>query len=127
MEIFKIVAFAVVATVLVLVLKEQKKEISILLECMAAIGIMIYAISKMSGVVVMLDQLTSLSGINQDFLVIILKITGIAYIVEFGKNICIDAGQSAIATKLEMAGKVIVVVLSLPLMNSLISVLAGLV
>ena len=58
---------------------------------------------------------------------IILKITGIAYIVEFGKNICIDAGQSAIATKLEMAGKVIVVVLSLPLMNSLISVLSGLV
>ena len=53
MEIFKIVAFAVVATVLVLVLKEQKKEISILLECMAAIGIMIYAISKMSGVVLM--------------------------------------------------------------------------
>lgn len=127
MEIFKIVAFAVVATVLVLVLKEQKKEISILLECIAAIGIMIYAISKMSGVVLMLDQLTSLSGINQDFLVVILKITGIAYIVEFGKNICMDAGQSAIATKLEMAGKVIVVVLSLPLMNSLISVLAGLV
>ena len=127
MEIFKIVAFAVVATVLVLVLKEQKKEISILLECMAAIGIMIYAISKMSGVVLMLEQLTSLSGINQNFLVIILKITGIAYIVEFGKNICIDAGQSAIATKLEMAGKVIVVVLSLPLMNSLISVLSGLV
>ena len=57
----------------------------------------------------------------------IIKVIGIAYIVEFGKNVCIDAGQSSIATKLEMAGKVVIVVLTIPLISSLVNVLVGLV
>ena len=81
----------------------------------------------MSAIFELLDILVSKSGINKEFLTIILKITVIAYIVEFGKNICIDAGQSSIATKLEMAGKVIIVVLSLPIISSLVNILTGLV
>ena len=61
------------------------------------------------------------------FTIITNTLIGIAYIVEFGKNICIDAGQSSIATKLEMAGKVIIVVLTIPLISSLVNVLTGLV
>ena len=75
----------------------------------------------------MLYELVEKSGINSSFLVIILKVIGIAYLVELGKNICQDAGQSAIATKLEMAGKIIVVSISLPIFTSLISLLVELV
>lgn len=127
MEVIKVVGFAVVATILIIVIKEQKPEFAILLTSICAIGIMAYAISKMTGVIEMLDSLVSSTNINKEFLTIILKVTGIAYIVEFGKNVCSDAGQSAIATKLEMAGKVIIVVLSFPLINALLTVLSGLV
>lgn len=127
MEVLKIVGFAIVATVLIIIIKEQKPEIAILLTSVSAILIMMYAISKMSGVIDMLNKLVETSSINKEFLTIILKVTGIAYIVEFGKNVCIDAGQSAIATKLEMAGKVIIVVLSFPLINALLTIVSGLV
>lgn len=127
MEVIKVVGFAIISTVLIIVIKEERKEFAILLTVICAIGIMAYAMSKMSGVIEMLDTLTSKSNINKEFLTIILKVTGIAYIVEFGKNVCSDAGQSAIATKLEMAGKVIIVVLSFPLINALLTVLSGLV
>ncbi len=127
MEVFKIVGFAIISTVLIIIIREQKPEIAILITAFCAIVIMAYAISKMSGVIDMLETLTEKSGISKEFLIIILKVTGIAYIVEFGKNVCMDAGQNAIATKLEMAGKVIIVVLSLPLINALIMVLSRLV
>lgn len=127
MEIFKIVGFAIISVVLIVMIKEQRKEIALILTIAAGICILIFIISKMTGVIDMLNTLINDSGINKDFLTIILKITGVAYIVEFGKNICVDAGQSAIATKLEMAGKVIIVTLSLPLIASLVNVLTGLV
>lgn len=127
LEVLKIVGFAIVATTLIIIIKEQKPEIAILLTCVSSILIMMYAISQMSGVIDMLNKLVETSNINKEFLTIILKVTGIAYIVEFGKNVCIDAGQSAIATKLEMAGKVIIVVLSFPLINALLTIVSGLV
>lgn len=127
MEIFKVVGFAVISVCLVIVLKEQKKEMALILTIFSCLGIMLFAISKMIPIIDMLNELISKAGINKDFLTIILKVTAIAYIVEFGKNICVDAGQSAIATKLEMAGKVIIVSLSIPLIGSLVNVLSGLV
>ncbi|MDD3303734.1 MAG: SpoIIIAC/SpoIIIAD family protein [Clostridia bacterium] len=127
MEIFKVVGFCIIATVLIIIIKQQKPEMALMLTIVAAVGIMLFAISKMSDIFNLLDNLASKSGINKDFLIIIIKVTLIAYIVEFGKNICSDAGQTAIATKLEMAGKVIIVTLSLPIINSLVNILSGLV
>lgn len=126
-EIFKIVAFAIIATVLILLIKQQKPEIALLITIVASILLIIFALNKMSGIFELLENLVDKSGINKEFFKIILKTTIIAYIIEFGKNICIDAGQNTIATKLEMAGKVIIVVLSLPIISSLVNVLAGLV
>lgn len=127
MEIFKVVGFSIVSVVLIVLLKEEKKEMALLLTIVSGICILLFALSKITPIIDMLNTLIDSSGINKDFLVIILKITGIAYLVEFGKNICIDAQQSAIATKLEIAGKVIIVSLSLPLIATLVNVLTGLV
>lgn len=127
MEIFKVVGFAIVSVCLIIVLKEQKKEMALILTIFACLAIMLYAISKMIPIVDMLNDLVSKSGVNKDFLSIILKVTGIAYIVEFGKSVCNDAGQTAIASKLEIAGKVIIVSISIPLIGSIINILTGLV
>ncbi len=127
MEVLKLVGFAIISTALVVLLKEQRKEIALVLSIASGVCILLFAISKLGAIVDMLNMLVEKSGINKDFLVIILKITGIAYMVEFGKNICQDASQNAIGVKLEMAGKVIIVALSLPLISALVNVLAGLV
>ena len=127
MEVFKILGCAIIATILIVMLNNEKKEIGLVLSIAAGVCILLFTMSKITPIVDMLNALIESSGINKEFLVIILKITGIAYLVEFGKNICIDAGQSAIATKLELAGKVIIVSLSLPLIATLVNVLTGLV
>ena len=127
MEIIKIVGVSIFAVIMIIILKGYRPEMALVLSIVTGIGIMLFAIYKMSSVINVLNDLVTKSGINKDFLLIIIKVIGIAYIVEFGKNICIDAGQSSIATKLEMAGKVIIVVLTVPIISSLVNVLTGLV
>lgn len=127
MDIIKVVGFAIIASILVVVLKEQRKDIALILAIFSSIAIVFFAIGKISEIIELLDNLALKSGINKDYLMIIIKVTGIAYLVEFGKNVCIDAGQTSIATKLEMAGKVIIVSLSIPIITSLLTVLSGLV
>ena len=127
MDIIKVVAFGIVSTVLIVLLKEQRGDIALILTIFSSLAIVLFAINKIGEVITLLDNLANNSGINKVYLVIIIKVTGIAYIVEFGKNICIDAGQTSIATKLEMAGKVIIVSLSIPIISSLFTVLVGLV
>ena len=123
MEVIKIVGVSIFAVIMIIILKNYRPEMALVLSIITGIGIMLYAISKMSSVINVLNDLVSKSGVNTDFLLIIIKVIGIAYIVEFGKNVCIDAGQSSIATKLEMAGKVVIVVLTIPLISSLVNVL----
>ena len=127
MDVFKLVAFAIVAVVLVLVVKQQRSDIAILLAVSAGAGLLIFSIFKLSSVFDMLQDLVKNSGVSSQFLSIVLKVTAIAYIIEFGKNVCMDAGQSAIANKLEMAGKVIVLTLSIPLISSLMSLITQLI
>ena len=127
MEVIKIVGISIFAVIMIIILKNYRPEMALVLAIVTGIGIMLFAIYKMSSVINILNDLVTKSGINKDFLLIIIKVIGIAYIVEFVKNICIDAGQSSIATKLEMAGKVIIVVLTIPLISSLVNVLTGLV
>lgn len=127
MDIIKVVGFAIFSVILIVILKEEKKEFALFLSIVAGIVILFFAMEKIGPVLDMLYDLVNKSTINSNFLLIILKVTGIAYLVEFGKNICLDAGQSAISTKLELAGKIIVVSLSLPIFNSLISLMSQLV
>ena len=127
MEVVKIVGISIFSVSMIIVLKNQRPEMALMLSIATGIMIMIFSIYKMSSVVNVLNDLVQKSGINKEFLTIIIKVIGIAYIVEFGKNICIDAGQSSIATKLEMAGKVIIVVLTIPLVSALVNLLTGLV
>lgn len=127
MEVVKIVGISIFSVSMIIVLKNQRPEMALMLSIATGIMIMIFSLYKMSSVVNVLNDLVQKSGINKEFLTIIIKVIGIAYIVEFGKNICIDAGQSSIATKLEMAGKVIIVVLTIPLVSALVNLLTGLV
>ena len=57
---------------------------------------------------------------TSDFLKILVKITGIAFLIEFAVSICKDSGESAIASKVDLGGKVIIVTMSIPIISSML-------
>lgn len=127
MDVIKLVGFSMFAVFLILTVKEQRKDIALVLSITAGVGLLLFSITKMSVIIDMINDLILKSGINKEFFTIIIKVTGISYIVEFGKNICVDAGENAIANKLEIAGKVIIVTLSLPLISALVDTLSNII
>lgn len=120
MEMIQIVGLGLVATVLILVIKEQKPLFAFLIAACTGIYIFMYLIGKIGGIIEVLEQLAESSGVQMIYLKTILKIIGIAYIAEFGAQIVRDAGQESIASKIELAGKVLIMVLAIPIISIII-------
>lgn len=116
----QIVGLGLLATVLILIIKEQKPMFAFLLATFTGIVIFLFLIGKISSVIHMLEDLAVKSNINMIFLKTILKIIGIAYIAEFGAQIVRDAGQESIASKIELAGKILIMVMAIPIITVII-------
>ena len=74
----------------------------------------------------LLTRAVQQAGIQGDYLKSVLKITGIAYLVQFASNICRDAGESALSAKVELAGRAMIVTLSVPVLLEILEMLKGL-
>lgn len=115
MEIVAVVTLAIAGTILVVVLRQSRPEMALLLSILIGISIFLSMVSKLSVVVSTLGSIASRAEVGSLHLGTLLKIVGVAYIAEFGAQICRDAGESAIASKVELAGKVIIMVLAIPI------------
>ena len=120
MYIVKIIGIGLIALIIIVIIKQYKPEFAIYVSLGA--GILIFALiaDKMSGIIDILKSLASKTAINSDFLVLLIKITGIAILTEFAVSVCKDSGESAIASKIDLGGKVIIMSMSIPIMSSLL-------
>ena len=122
-EIIKIIGIGLVALVIIIILKQYKPEYAIYVSIIAGILILFLAIEKLSGVINLLQSISDKTFINKHFLGILLKITGIAIITEFAVSVCSDAGEKAIASKIEIGSKVIIITMSIPIISSLLELI----
>lgn len=127
MEIFQIVAIGLVAAVLSVLIKNQKPEIGIYIGLVTGVIIFIFVATKLQSVIEILNQLANKINIDDIYLTTILKIVGIAYIAEFGAQVCKDAGEGVIASKIEFAGKILIMVMSVPILVSLMDLIINIV
>ena len=120
MDIVKIIGIGLIAVIIIVILKQYRPEFAMYASLIA--GILIFALiaTKLSGII---EVLKSKTAINNEFLVLLIKITGIAILTEFTVSICKDAGESAIASKVDLGGKVIIMSMSVPIMSSLLEVI----
>lgn len=127
MTLFKVIGFGIIAVSLIIILKNQRPEIALMCVIASSVIILLFVFDELKSVIDLINSLMQKSSIDSTYIKIILKVIGISYIIEFGKDICKDAGESAIANKMEMAGKVIIVSLSIPVVASLIDIVTELV
>ena len=122
-EIIKIVGIGLVALVIVIILKQYRPEYTIYVSIIAGVLILTLTMSKISGIINLLKSISDKTYINKQFLGILLKITGIAIITEFAVSICTDAGEKAIASKIEIGSKVIIIAMSIPIISNLLEII----
>ncbi len=120
MNIVPLVVFAIVGALLVMILREISPQTAFFLTLVIAVILFYQAITLVARIIVPLEQLALLANVNVLFFATILKIIGIAYIAEFGMQIAKDAGATSIAGKIELIGKLLILVLSIPIVLAVV-------
>jgi len=120
MEIAQVVGLALVTTIMLLILRQQKPVMAVVLSIAFCIIMFIFLVGKMTSILSVMEELTRRAEINYFFFTTLLKILGVAYLGEFAAAICQDAGESAVAKKVEFAAKIIIAVLALPIMVAIL-------
>lgn len=117
MDIMQIVGIGLVAAILAIFLKQANSPVNaILVSLLVGVIIFISVLDEIAYVLAALDHLAVKAQVNQIYLSTILKIIGIAYVAEFGAQVCRDAGETAIASRIEFAAKILVLMLAVPIL-----------
>lgn len=117
MDILQIVGFALIATFLSLILKENKSTLAFGIVVFTGTVLFLFMVDQLQELFFALERLAVSSQVNLMYLETILKIIGIAYIAEFGAQITRDADQSSIASKIELGGKIIILTMAIPILS----------
>jgi len=126
MEIMKIVMIGIIATILAVILREQKPEIALQISIVTGLMIFIFVVTKLNSVIEVMKYFASKTNIDLLYFSTILKVIAIAYITEFGAQVCKDAGEGSIASKIEFAGKVLIMIMAVPILAALLDVVSKL-
>ena len=123
MDIVKIVGIALVSLIIIILLKQYKPEFAIYISLLTGVLILILVMDKLTGIINLIDSIVSKSNINTEFITLLIKITGIAFLSEFAVSICKDSGEAAIASKIEIGSKIIIISMAIPILSSLLELI----
>ena len=123
MEIVKIALIGIVAGVFAIAVKQKQPELAIQISIVAGLIIFIYVLEYLVTAVSYLRDIAAKYNVPYTSIAVVLKIIGVAYICEFAVQVLKDTGENTIASKVELAGKVFIIVLSLPIITSFMNMI----
>lgn len=123
MEVIKIIGIALIALIIIILLKQYKPEFAIYISLLTGVLIIVLVMDELTGIIRLIQTIANKASINQQFLTILIKITGIAFLSEFAVSICKDSGEAAIASKIELGSKIVIISMSIPILSSLLEII----
>ena len=126
MNLTGLIAIVLLATTLSVMIKKYNPEYSIFISIIAGIFILCMILSEFTPSIQKINELISTSGISSEYAKILFKTLGICFLVQFASDSCNDAGESSLASKIELAGKVLIITMALPLFEQVIKIVSGL-
>ena len=123
MEIIKIIGIALIALIIIIMLKQYRPEYAIFISILTGVLILFLVMDRLTGIINLIESIQSKFSINTQFIALLIKITGIAFLSEFAVSICKDSGEAAIASKIELGSKIIIISMSIPIISSLLEVI----
>lgn len=123
----KILILGIIVSIIALFLKQIKPEYSLLCLIVGSVIILIYILRYVSEILGFFQEVIERTGISQKLFVTMLKIIGLGYLVEFSSGVCRDCGNNSIADKVVLAGKLMIFMVSLPIISSLFNMILDLI
>lgn len=126
-EILRLCGFGLLAAVLCAVVRQLKPESAVFVNIAAGLMILIYAAKTLAPSVSAIGELADTAGISGEFAEVLLKALAISYITSLSADVARDAGENALGTKLELAGRVSIAAISLPVFTTLAGLIENLI
>ena len=127
MEITRVIALGLTGTVLSVLLKKENPQIAMLTAAATGILIFLMLCAPLGNLLSLLKETAEQAGVGEGYFGIVLKVIGIAYLTQFGSQLCADAGENAVAAKIELAGKILMMTAAAPVLTGLLEMVMGLV
>lgn len=127
MELLKVILLGIVISILATFLKSIKSEYAMLCIIVGSIILIVYIINALTDVFSFFGSVVDKTGVDKDLFGVLLKIIGVGYLVEFSAGVCADTGNQSIASKVQVAGKILIFLLGLPIIKNLFELVLGLI
>ena len=124
-DILKVIGVAFITAISSFILKATKPELSFAVTVTGTIVILMFIIDMLQGTMAIFASITQITGVEHGLFKSLLKIVGVGYLTEFGAGILSDFGSSNVADKVSLAGKLTIVLLSMPVVESLLGLISG--
>ncbi len=121
------IGLALVAATLALVLRQYRPEYALLVSLISSVVLLGAVVAGAAQVVESISGMAQAANLPGEFTQILFKALGICIVTQLASDTCKDAGENAIASKVETAGKIAVLVISLPLFTRLIEITSSLI
>lgn len=125
MEIFRIAAVALITAFCVLVLREVKSELAAVVALAGGIIVLLSVIDYFSDVFSVVADIAKRAGLAASVVTLLFKVIAVGYITEFSASVIDDVGLPSLAEKVTLAGKIIIVAVSLPIVVKLFDFIAS--
>lgn len=125
--LFSVVGIALVTTCICVLLKQWNPEISMMAALLCGVLIFGIILVNLTPVLDTIGKLVAGVEFDSGYLSVVLKSLGICYVTQLAADTCRDSGYSSIASKVELAGKVSVIVIAMPLFTNLVQLSVGLI
>ncbi len=118
MDIFKIISFAFITLFILITIRQDKPNYALIISIVASSLIVISLIPNLTVVIKLLKDFAFRSKLDFIYMDVVLKVIGISFLATLCSEICKDAGESALASKVELAGKILILILSIPILTA---------
>ena len=127
LEFAKIIVLGIILSVLTVLLKNIKPEYSLICVIVGSIILVMYILSGVQSIFEYFKTIVDRTGVDNVMFSTLLKIIGVGYLIEFSASICNDSGNSSIADKIVLAGKILIFSMSLPIITNLFNMVLELI
>ena len=121
-NLFALVGLGIVAAIIAVVLKQHRPEFAMMISVGAGVLILGGVLVGMLPVISQIRQIFSTTAVPQQYIQILFQALGLCFVTQIACDACKDAGESAIGAKIELAGKISVLVISLPLFTQVLDI-----
>ncbi len=123
--IFPILGAGIAFSIISVFVKEQKKEYGILVSLAGSVILIYFSVQYIEPIFQFVKKISDYINFPFEWITILIKVLGVTLITQFACDICRDSGETALASKIELAGKIFIIVFALPLFEKLLSIITN--